>query len=73
MMKALTTMKLTKEDNEPGEVFPELFIGSIGAAYNKESLKERGITHVLCTAAGLKPRFPTEFTYKNLECLDSPN
>jgi len=38
VMKALTAMKLTKEDNSPGEVFPELFIGSIGAAYNQKSL-----------------------------------
>jgi hypothetical protein len=72
-MKALTAMKLTKEDNQPGEVFPELFIGSIGAAYNQKSLQDLGITHILCTAAGIKPRFPTEFTYKMLECLDSPN
>ena len=73
LMKALTAMKLTKEDNVPGQVFPELFIGSIGAAYNQKSLQELGITHILCTAAGVKPRFPTDFTYKMLPCLDSPN
>ena len=37
-MKALTAMKLTKEDSVPGAVLPELFIGSVGAAYNLKSL-----------------------------------
>lgn len=57
VMKALTAMKLTKEDKTPGAVFPDLFIGSIGAAYNKEVLNELGITHILTTAASIRPRF----------------
>ena len=35
VVKALTAMKLTKEDKEPGAVFDNLFLGSIGTAYNK--------------------------------------
>lgn len=57
VMKALTAMKLTKEDPNPGMVYPDIFIGSIGCAYNKEKLKEIGITHILCCAANIKPRF----------------
>jgi hypothetical protein len=38
VMKALTAMKLTKEDQTPGEVIDGLFIGSVGAAYNQTSL-----------------------------------
>jgi hypothetical protein len=38
VMKALTAMKLTKEDQVPGEVIDGLFIGSVGAAYNQKSL-----------------------------------
>jgi hypothetical protein len=34
VIKALTAMKLTKEDSNPGAIFPDLYIGSIGAAYN---------------------------------------
>lgn len=56
-MKALTAMKLTKEDKNPGAVFPDLFIGSIGAAYNKEVLTELGITHILTCASNIRPRF----------------
>jgi len=58
VVKALTAMKLTKEDPMPGAVFPDLFIGSIGAAYNKKVLQELGITHILTCAANIKPRFP---------------
>jgi hypothetical protein len=57
VVKALTAMKLTKEDKTPGAVFPDLFIGSIGAAYNKEVLTELGITHILTCAANIRPRF----------------
>ena len=57
VMKALTAMKLTKEDKQPGEVIPNLFLGSIGAAYNKEVLTEIGITHILTCAANIRPRF----------------
>ena len=38
VVKALTAMKMTKEDAIPGEVFPDLYLGSIGAAYNKKAL-----------------------------------
>ena len=73
VMKALTAMKLTKEDNSPGMVFPELYLGSIGAAYNKKTLTDLGITHILTCASGIKKRFPDDFKYEILNCLDSPN
>jgi len=57
-MKALTAMKLTKEDPVPGKVFEDIYIGSIGCAYNSKKMKELGITHILCCAANIKPRFP---------------
>lgn len=58
VMKALTAMKLVKEDGVPAQVFPDIFLGSVGAAYNKEGLKQVGITHILTCAANIKPRFP---------------
>ena len=60
-IKALTAMKLTKEDSVPGAIFEDLYIGSIGAAYNKKALEEIGITHILTCAANIKPRFPDDF------------
>lgn len=57
VMKALTAMKLVKEDGQPMPVFPDIFIGSVGAAYNKEALDQHKITHILTCAANIKPRF----------------
>lgn len=51
---------------------PCLFQGSIGAAYNKQSLEAHGITHILTCASNINPRFPNDFTYKVLELLDTP-
>ena len=72
-IKAMSAMKLTREDNVPAEIIPGVYLGSIGAAYNKESLKTNGITHILTCADKLKPRFPEEFKYECLPILDTPN
>lgn len=39
VMKTMQAMKLTTEDNQPGQVLDRLFIGSIGCAYNEKSLQ----------------------------------
>lgn len=33
-------MKMIKEDNQPIEIIPNLYIGSMGAAFSKKILKE---------------------------------
>jgi hypothetical protein len=33
-MKKITAMKLSKQDNHPAKVKDNIYIGSIGAAYN---------------------------------------
>ena len=58
VMKALTAMKLVKEDGVPAMVQPDLYIGSVGSAYNKAGMQAAGITHILTCAANIKPRFP---------------
>jgi len=103
VLKALSAMRLTKEDSVPNAYLhrvksdsdrpyclsplagkedehemkeilgePCLFQGSIGAAYNKASLMEHGITHILTCASNISPRFPNIFKYKILDLLDSP-
>ena len=49
-IKAMTAMKLAKEDNQPAEIVERVFLGSVGAAFNKDSLKRNGITHILTCA-----------------------
>lgn len=68
----MTAIKLTKSDAYPGEVYENLYIGSIGAAYNKKILDEIGITHIMTVAAKIKPRFEKDFTYKIFNALDTP-
>lgn len=58
-IKAMTAMKLTREDNVPSEIITGLFLGSIGAAFNKESLIKHGITHILTCADKISPRYPS--------------
>jgi hypothetical protein len=53
MTKTLTAIKLVKEDSKPGMVFENLFIGGVGTAYNKEAMKNVGITHILTVANNL--------------------
>ena len=49
-----------KHDISPREISPGVYIGSIGAAFNKSGLKDIGITHILCLASGIFERI--EFT-----------
>lgn len=60
-IKAMSAMKLCRNDNEPSEVIQGLYLGSIGSAYNIESLQKNGITHILTCADKLKPRYPSVF------------
>ena len=57
MFKTMTAIKLAKDDKTPAEIVDGLYLGSIGAAYNKESLELHGITHILTCADSIKPRF----------------
>ena len=62
-IKAMSAMKLVKEDNIPAEVVPGLYLGSVGAAFCLESLQKFGITHILTCADKLRPRFPNVKIY----------
>jgi hypothetical protein len=57
----LLAIKHCKDDGEPIELTDNLFIGSIGAAYNKSRLHELGISNILTVADNISPMFPDEF------------
>ena len=65
------TDKLKREDCTPCEIIPNLYIGSIGAAYNRDTLESRDISHVLICASCIEPLFPTVFEYEHLPLRDS--
>nr|XP_034994569.1 dual specificity protein phosphatase 13-like [Zootoca vivipara] len=67
------------ELNEIDEVWPNLYIGNITAAHNKEELRKRGITHILNAAhaawgsKGSQAFYGTEFHYYGIAAEDSPD
>lgn len=72
MMKAVTTMKLSKNDKDPAQVADGLYLGSIGCALNRVGLQALGVTHVLCVAGGIQPAYEEAFKYLTINVLDSP-
>lgn len=41
-----------------------LYLGDVFGYSNRYLLKKTGITHILTMAAGMRPLYPKEFTYK---------
>lgn len=73
LFKAINTMNIIKNDNAPIEIINNIYIGSVGAANNKEKLLEIGITHIINATSTLKNCFANQFVYLKLEnLLDSP-
>ncbi len=62
----MSTLKLYKEDNQPVEIVDNIFIGSIGAASNREALVENKITHIISAGLGLKKYYPDVEILNNL-------
>ena len=47
-----------------------VFIGDIASAYNRDKMKEIGITHVITAVLGVTPRFPEDFVYMTVPVRD---
>ncbi|CAD6206175.1 unnamed protein product [Miscanthus lutarioriparius] len=73
LMQGICAVRYRKADNTPCPIKQGLYLGSVGAAFNKEALKSLNITHILIVARSLDPVFPAEFNYKKIEVLDSPD
>ncbi|GMH63460.1 hypothetical protein TrLO_g4010 [Triparma laevis f. longispina] len=72
-VKMLLAIKMVKTDGTASEVFPNIFIGSIGSAYNLSTLSNNSITHILCLCDGVREKFKSELTYMVVPCQDVPN
>jgi protein-tyrosine phosphatase len=70
LFKVITLTRCIKEDNVPCKIEEGLFLGSIGAANNKNELKTLNITHVLTVASALLPAHPNDFIYKIINVTD---
>ncbi|XP_068658878.1 dual specificity protein phosphatase 1-like [Aristolochia californica] len=73
LLRGFLVAKYAKEDNIPCKIEEGLFLGSVGVACNKELLKSLNVTHVLVVAQSLEPAHPSDFIYKKVEVLDSPD
>ena len=54
------------------KITEQIYLGDVSGATNLYMLRANGITHILTVAAGMRPLFPFEFTYKCFEVLDMP-
>lgn len=50
----------------------QIYIGGWSHAENLQFLLGRGITHILCSAAEMKPNFPLQFIYNHIPLRDEP-
>lgn len=57
------------QDDQPLEVVPKVYVGSIHSAFNMDILIHKGITHIL-NASRIPGTFPKEFTYLSVEIRD---
>ena len=64
-------LKDKKVLNDISEIIPnKLYLGNYYSATLKESLKEKGITHILMTGYYLNEIYPNDFTYMTIEIDD---
>lgn len=47
-----------------------IYISDLPTAFNKDKIKEEGITHILSTIIGLDPLYPEDFIYKTIPIRD---
>lgn len=52
------------------EVYQNIYVGNISTAYNKDKLKELGITHVVTAISGMAPIYPDDFENLVIDLLD---
>ncbi|XP_060217684.1 dual specificity protein phosphatase 1-like isoform X7 [Lycium barbarum] len=70
LMRAMSVAKIIREDKDPCMIEEGLYLGSLGAANNKDALKRLNLTHILTIARELNPPYPNEFVYKVLAVHD---
>ncbi|VFQ73863.1 unnamed protein product [Cuscuta campestris] len=64
LLPVMQKIAYLKRDSIPCKIEEGLYLGSVGAAMNRSTLKSLNITHVLMVANSLSPPFPSDFVYK---------
>ena len=61
---------ISNQEISISKISDNIYIGDIWAAYNKDELKSRGITHIVNAILGVEPAYPDEFEYFKIEAID---
>ena len=72
-LRVLAALKLRETDGVPVEVITDIYIGSIGAAINNDSLSRTGITHVLSLCGDIGYKKLGQVEYKCYNVSDKPS
>jgi hypothetical protein len=62
---------LLENNFEANQIIDGLWLGSLESSYDKTTLKNKGITHVISVLAGYEPPFPDDFNYLVINALDN--
>lgn len=62
---------LLENNFEANEIFKGLWLGSLESSYDRETLKQKGITHIISVLAGYEPPYPDDFNYLVIHALDN--
>ena len=75
-VRMLLAVKMTKTDGEAAPLEGtnnRVFLGSIGAAYNRDTLVSNKITHILCLCEGVREKYDHDFKYFMCPMQDVPS
>ncbi|KAF9673306.1 hypothetical protein SADUNF_Sadunf10G0010400 [Salix dunnii] len=64
LSRAINFTSFFKGDDVPCHIEEGLFLGSLGAATNKDALNSKNITHILTVADSFPPSYPNDFVYE---------
>ncbi|KAJ6722067.1 DUAL SPECIFICITY PROTEIN PHOSPHATASE 1B [Salix viminalis] len=70
LLRAINVTKFFEGDDVPCHIEEGLFLGSLGAATNKDALNSKNITHILTVADSLPPSYPNDFVYEVIGVAD---
>ncbi|GFP83979.1 dual specificity protein phosphatase 1 [Phtheirospermum japonicum] len=65
LLKVLKATEIFKQDNIPCQIEEGLYLGSLGAANTRSTLKRLNITHILSITSS-PPSHPDDFVYKTI-------
>lgn len=70
LLRVINVTRFLKGDDVPCQIEEGLFLGSVGAATNKDALNSKNITHILTVANSLPPSYPNDFVYEVIGVAD---